>query len=58
MRAEDNWNIQTTAPQVLQVLAAMITHGSALLFHGGALKSAIRSAEDPASIDIMDGWPA
>lgn len=57
MRAEDNWNIQTTAPQVLQVMATMITHGSALLFHGGALKSAIRSAEDPASINIMDGWP-
>ena len=57
MRAEDNWNIQTTAAQVLEVLAAMTAHGSALLFAGGAIKSAIRSAEDPASIDIMAGWP-
>lgn len=57
MRAEDNWNIRTTAAQVLQVLAAMTAHGSALLFHGGALKTAIRTAEDPSSIDIMAGWP-
>lgn len=57
MRAEDNWNIRTTATQVLQVLAAMTAHGAALLFHGGALKSAIRAAEDPASIDINEGWP-
>lgn len=58
MRAEDNWNIQTTAEQVLAVLAAMTQHGAALLFAGGAIKSAIRVAEDPTSIDIMDGWPA
>lgn len=58
IRAEDNWNIQTTAEQVLQVLAAMTEHGAALLFAGGAIKSAIRAAEDPASIDITEGWPA
>jgi len=58
MRAEDNWNIQTTALQVLQVLAAMTQHGAALLFAGGALKSAIRASEEPASIDITEGWPA
>ena len=57
MRAEDNWNIKTTAFQVLQVLAAMTQHGAALLFAGGAIKSAIRAAEDPASIDITEGWP-
>ena len=57
MRAEDNWNIQTTAAQVLQVLAAMMTHATALLFHGGALKSQVRAAEDPASVDWMTGWP-
>ncbi|VTO10709.1 DUF4376 domain-containing protein [Brevundimonas vancanneytii] len=57
MRAEDNWNIQTTAAQVLQVLAAMTAHASALLFHGGALKSQVRAAEDPASVDWMAGWP-
>lgn len=57
IRAEDNWNIQTTAEQVLQVLAAMTEHGAALLFAGGAIKSAIRAAEDPASIDITAGWP-
>ncbi|MBD7941569.1 DUF4376 domain-containing protein [Brevundimonas guildfordensis] len=57
MRAEDNWNIQTTAAQVLQVLAAMTAHASALLLHGGALKSQVRAAADPASVDWMTGWP-
>jgi len=57
MRAEDNWNIQTTAAQVLQVLAAMTAHGADLLFHGGALKSQVRAADDPASVDWMTGWP-
>ena len=57
MRAEDNWNIQTTAAQVLQVLAAMTAHASALLFHGGALKSQVRAAADPTSVDWMTGWP-
>lgn len=57
MRAEDNWNIQTTATEVLQVLASMTAHGTALLFYGGALKSALRAAEDPTSIDILTGWP-
>ena len=57
MRAEDNWNIQTTAAQVLQVLAAMTAHASSLLFHGGALKSQMRAAADPASVDWTTGWP-
>lgn len=57
MRAEDNWNIQTTAMQVLAVLAAMTAKGSLLLFHGGALKSQQRAAY-PAIIDRMAGWPA
>ncbi|MCO8030511.1 hypothetical protein NI454_11180 [Brevundimonas diminuta] len=35
LRAEHNWNIQTTATQVLQVLAAMTAHAPVLLFHGG-----------------------
>ncbi|WP_392353046.1 hypothetical protein V8F63_09845 [Brevundimonas sp. LF-1] len=57
LRAEDNWNIQTTAAQVLQVLAAMTAHASAMLFHGGALKSQVRAADDPASVDWTTGWP-
>lgn len=57
IRAEDNYNIQTTAAQVLQVLAAMTAHASALLFHGGALKSQVRAAPDPTSVDWMTGWP-
>lgn len=57
MRAEDNWNIQTTALQVLAVLAAMTEKGSRLLFHGGALKSQQR-ASYPVVIDRMEGWPA
>lgn len=57
MRAEDNWNIQTTALQVLAVLAAMTAKGAALLFHGGALKSQQRAAY-PVIIDRMEGWPS
>lgn len=57
MRAEDNWNIQTTATQVLSVLAAMTAHGAALLFFGASLKDAVRAAADPETVDIASGWP-
>lgn len=57
MRAEDNWNIQTTATQVLSVLAAMTAHGAALLFFGARLKDAIRASEEPETVDIASGWP-
>lgn len=58
MRAEDNWNVQTTAQQTLAVLSAMTQRGSLLLFYGGMLKSQLRQAEDPSAIDIYAGWPA
>lgn len=57
MRAEDNWNIQTTAVAVLGVLAAMTQHGASLLFYAGGLKSALRAAEEPGTINIVTGWP-
>ena len=57
MRAEDNWNIQTTALQVLGVLAEMTQHGAALLFAGGALKSQQRAIY-PEVVDISTGWPS
>ena len=57
IRCEDNWNVQTTAVQIVAVLTAATLRGSAVLFHGGALKTAIRAAEDPMSIDITAGWP-
>lgn len=57
MRAEDNWNIQTTALQVLGVLAEMTQHGSELLFAGGALKSQQRAIY-PEAVDITTGWPS
>lgn len=57
MRAEDNWNIQTTALQVLAVLSAMTAKGAELLFHGGALKSQQRAAY-PVIIDRTAGWPS
>lgn len=56
MRAEDNWNIQTTASEVLGVLGAMTTHGAALLFAGGALKSQQRAIY-PEVVDVSTGWP-
>lgn len=57
MRAEDNWNIQTTATQVLSVLAAMTAHGASLLFYGASLKDAIRASGEPETVDIASGWP-
>lgn len=57
MRAEDNWNIQTTALQVLGVLAEMTQLGSEMLFAGGALKSQQR-AMYPEVVDITTGWPS
>lgn len=58
IRCEDNWNVQTTALEIVACLTAATLRGSALVFHGGALKTAIRAAGDPAAIDIMVGWPA
>lgn len=64
MRAEDNWNVQTTAVQVLGVAAAMFGRNAALLFHGGQLKSQARAAiaaadtAGLAAIQIQTGWPS
>lgn len=57
IRAEDNWNIQTTAVQVLGVLAAVTERGVGLLMYGGALKTAVRAAQDPLAVDLVNGWP-
>jgi hypothetical protein len=57
MRAEDNWNIQTTASQVLTVLTATSVRGAQLVAFAGALKTQIRTAEDPDAVTINDGWP-
>lgn len=63
MRAEDNWNIQTTAAQVLAVNAAMFSRNAALLFHGGQLKTKARAAiaandhSALAAVPIETGWP-
>lgn len=60
IRAEDNWNIQTTALQLLEVGQAMLARNSAILFHGGALKTAVRAAVSHAELDAIDlaeGWP-
>lgn len=57
LRAEDNWNIQTTALQVMATMAAMASHGAALLFAGGALKSQQRAIY-PEAVDISTGWPS
>lgn len=56
MRAEDNWNIQTPATQVLDALTAAFARGSALTMAGGAIKSQQRAAY-PEVIDITLGWP-
>jgi hypothetical protein len=60
MRAEDNFNIQTSAEQVLAVTSAMVQRNAAILFHGGALKSQVRNATTGAELDAINiniGWP-
>jgi hypothetical protein len=64
MRAEDNWNIQTTAAQVMAAFAAGSQRNATLLFFAGALKSAVRAAlaadDVPAALAIRPNaaWPA
>jgi len=61
MRAEDNWNVQTAATQVLMVTSAMVQRNAAVLFFGAALKSQVRAAGDSSALDAISitlGWPA
>lgn len=64
MRAEDNWNIQTTAAQVLDAFAAGSQRNATLLFFAGALKSAVRAAlaadDVSAALAVRQtaNWPA
>lgn len=65
MRAEDNWNIQTTAAQVLVVTSAMFARNAELLFFAAGRKSAGRAAiaaNDGEALDaiiatVEAGWP-
>lgn len=60
MRAEDNYNIATTAAQVIEVTRAMVERNAAILFYGGALKSQVRSATTHEALDAISitvGWP-
>ena len=60
MRAEDNYNVQTTAMQVLGATAALFARNAAILFHGGSLKTQVRNAPNGAALDAINisiGWP-
>lgn len=60
MRAQDNYNIQTTAEQVLAVTAVMVARNAAILFHGGGLKTQVRNAANGSALDAINieiGWP-
>lgn len=61
MRVEDNWNVQTSALQVLEVTAAMVARNGAILFFGGDLKDQVRAAATGSALDAINiniGWPA
>lgn len=61
MRAEDNFNILTTAAQVLVVTAAMVARNGSILFYGGDLKDEIRAATTAEQLDAINieiGWPS
>lgn len=60
MRVEDNYNVQTSAEQVLAVTSALVQRNAAILFHGGALKSQVRNANTGSELDAINiniGWP-
>lgn len=60
MRAEDNWNIQTTAEQVLAVYAYGGQRNAPLLFQAGALKTAWKAITDLPTLrafDLAVEWP-
>ncbi|MET3527271.1 hypothetical protein [Phenylobacterium koreense] len=60
MRAEDNFNVQTTALQVLGATAAMVARNAAILFFGGQLKTQVRNAANATVLDAINiniGWP-
>lgn len=60
MRAEDNYNVQTSAMQVLPATAAMVARNAAILFFGGQLKTQVRNAATGAELDAINinvGWP-
>lgn len=54
----DNAPVPLDAHTTVAMFQAGIAFKSGLTFHARALKDAIIAAADPASIDIMDGWPA
>jgi len=62
IRCSDNVNVQTTAAQVLQVLAAATVRGSAIVFYAAARKALVRQATTAAQVDqvVADSteWPA
>lgn len=61
MRAEDNWNIQTQASDVLNVTTAMFARNAQILFFAAGLKTQVRAASTGAALDalnILVGWPA
>lgn len=54
----DNALVPLDAHTTVAMFQAGIAFKSGLTFHARALKDAIIAAADPASIEIMDGWPA
>lgn len=61
MRCEDNWNVQTTADQVIEVLDALFDRNAGLLFYAGRLKTQVRDATDVATVVAVRHaaeWPS
>jgi hypothetical protein len=59
IRAEDNWNIQTTGAQLIACLAAAAGRNAHHLFNGGRLKTLVRASASWAEADAFDisqGW--
>lgn len=54
MRCEDNWNVQTTANQVLAALDSLFDRNAGLLFYGGAIKDLGDLATDSAAMDAVE----
>lgn len=58
VRASDNANLVVPAPLWLAAFEFGADRDERLMAFGGRMKSQVRAAENPSSIDWREGWPS
>jgi len=56
-RTADNENVPHDAASITRLAAAFLAYTQACYTHSWALKEAIDAADDPAKIELVNGWP-